>query len=73
MADANLIKAHQIMTSLSILLFPIILSWLLTKLVETSHDLTHCWEWNHICLAVCHYPRKHSKKKKARQPSKIKG
>jgi hypothetical protein len=32
------------MTYLSILLFPIILSWLLTKLVETSHDLTRCWE-----------------------------
>ncbi len=61
------------MTYLSILFLPIILSWLLTKLVETSHDLSSCWEWNHICLAVCYYPRKHRKKKKARQPSKIKG
>ncbi len=61
------------MTYLSILLFLIILSWLLTKLVETSHDLTHCWEWNHVCLAVRYYPRKHRKKKKTRGPSKIKG
>jgi hypothetical protein len=66
MVEANLNKAHQIMTYLFILLFPVILSWLLTKLVETSHDLVHCWEWNHICLTVHHYPRKHSKKKKAR-------
>jgi hypothetical protein len=72
MAEANLNKAHHIMTYLSILFLPIILSWLLTKLVETSHDLTHCWEWNHVRLVVCHYPRKHHKKKKARQPSKIK-
>ncbi len=61
------------MTYLSILLFPIILSWLLTKLMETSHDLTHHWEWNHVCLAVRYYPRKHCKKKKTRRPSKIKG
>ncbi len=54
------------MTYLSILLFPIILSWLLTKLVEASHDLMHCWEWNHVWLAVRYYPRKHRKKKKAR-------
>ncbi len=47
------------------------MSWLLTKLVEVSHDLTHWWEWNHVRLAVRHYPRKHRKKKKARQPSKI--
>jgi hypothetical protein len=73
MAEANLNKAHQIMTYLSILLFPIILSRLFTKLVETSHDLSHRWEWNHVCLAVRYYPRKHRKKKKARQPSKIKG
>ena len=66
MVEANLNKAHQIMTYLSILLFPIILSWLLTKLVETSHDLTCCWEWNHIRLMVRYYPRKHRKKKKAR-------
>jgi hypothetical protein len=39
MAEANLNKAHQIMTYLSLLLFPTILSWLLTKLVEISHDL----------------------------------
>ncbi len=61
------------MTYLSILLFPIILSWLLTKLVETSHDLSCCWEWNHVCLVVRYYPRKHHKKKKASRPSKIKG
>jgi hypothetical protein len=73
MAEANLNKAHHIMTYLSILFLPIILSWLLTKLVETSHDLSRCWEWNHICLAVHYYPKKHRKKKKARQPSKIKG
>jgi hypothetical protein len=47
--------------------------WLHTKLVETSHDLTRRWEWNHICLAVRHYPRKHRKKKKARRPSKFEG
>jgi hypothetical protein len=73
MAEANLNKAHQIMTYLFILLFPIMLSWLFTKLVETSHDLSRCWEWNHIRLAVRYYPRKHRKKKKARRPSKIKG
>ncbi len=61
------------MTYLSILFLPIILSWLLTKLVETSHDLTRHWEWNHVCLVVCHYPRKHRKKKKARRPSKFEG
>jgi hypothetical protein len=42
MAEANLNKAHHIMTYLSILFLPIILSWLLIKLVETSHDLTCC-------------------------------
>jgi hypothetical protein len=42
-------------------------------LVETSHDLTRYWEWNHVCLTVHHYPRKHHKKKKAIQPNKIKG
>jgi hypothetical protein len=73
MVEANLDKAHHIMTYLSILFLPIILSWLLTKLVETSHDLARCWEWNHVHLVVCHYPRKHRKKKKARRPSKIKG
>jgi hypothetical protein len=72
MAEADLNKAHQIMTYLSLLLFPTILSWLLTKLAEISHDLTRQWEGNHVCLAVRHYPRKHRKKKKARQPSKIK-
>ncbi len=61
------------MTYLSILLFPTILSWLFTKLVETSHDLSCCWEWNHVCLAILYYPRKHRKKKKARRPSKIEG
>jgi hypothetical protein len=39
MAEANLNKAHQIMTYHTLLLFPTILSWLLTKLVEVSHDL----------------------------------
>jgi hypothetical protein len=73
MVEANLNKAHHILTYLSLLCLPTILSWLLTKLVETSHDLAHCWEWNHVCLAVRHYPRKHRKKKKARQPSKIEG
>jgi hypothetical protein len=73
MAEANSNKAHHIMTYLSILFLPIILSWLLTKLVETSHDLTHQWEWNHVCLSVSHYPRKHRKKKKARGPSKFEG
>jgi hypothetical protein len=72
MAEADLYKAHQIMTYLSLLLFPTILSWLLAKLAEISHDLTCQWEWNHIHLAVHHYPRKHRKKKKARQPNKIK-
>jgi hypothetical protein len=73
MAEANLNKAHHIMTYLSILFLPIILSWLLTKLVETSRDLSRQWEWNHVRLAVRYYPRKHRKKKKARQPSKIEG
>jgi hypothetical protein len=73
MAEANLNKAHHIMTYLPILFLPIILSWLLTKLVETSHDLTRPWGWNHVCLTVRHYPRKHRKKKKARQPSKFEG
>jgi hypothetical protein len=73
MAEANLNKAHHIMTYLSILFLPIILSWFLTKLGETSHNLTRCWEWNHVHLVVRHYPRKHRKKKKARQPSKFEG
>jgi hypothetical protein len=71
MAEANFNKAHQIMTYLSLLLFPTILSWLLTKLAEISHNLMRRWEWNHVRLAVRHYPRKHRKKKKARRPSKI--
>jgi hypothetical protein len=33
-------KAHQVLTYLMLLFFPTILSWLLTKLVEVSHDLT---------------------------------
>ncbi len=40
--------------------------------MEVSHDLTCQWEWNHVRLAVRHHPRKHRKKKKVRQPSKIK-
>ncbi len=71
MAEANLNKAHQIMTYLTLLLFPTILSWLLFKLAEVSHDLVCQGEWNHVCLAVRHHPRKHCKKKKARRPSKI--
>jgi hypothetical protein len=70
MAEANLNKAHQVMTYLTLLLFPTIISWLLTKLVNVSHDLMRQWEWNHFWLVVCHHPRKHRKKKKARQPSK---
>ncbi len=66
MAEANLNKAHHIMTYLSILFLPIILSWLLTKSVEASHDLSHSQEWNHVHLAVRYCPRKHRKKKKAR-------
>ncbi len=72
MAEANLNKAHQIVPYLSLLLFLTILSWLLTKLAEISHDLVHRWEWNHVHLAVRPYPRKHRKKKKSRRPSKIK-
>jgi hypothetical protein len=44
MAEANLNKAHQIMTYLTLLLFPTIKSWLLTKLANVSHDLTRQWE-----------------------------
>ncbi len=73
MVEANLNKAHHIITYLSLLFLPIILSWLLTKMVETSHDLSCHWEWNHAHLAVRYYPRKHHKKKKARRPSKIEG
>jgi hypothetical protein len=39
MAEANLNKAHQVMTYLTLILFPTIMSWLLTKLVNVSHDL----------------------------------
>jgi hypothetical protein len=70
MAEANLNKAHQVMTYLMLLFFPTIMSWLFTKLVEVSHGLKRQWEWNHVCLTVHHYPRKHCKKKKTRQPSK---
>jgi hypothetical protein len=70
MAEANLNKAHQIMTYLTLLLFPTIMSWLLTKLANVSHDLMRRWEWNHFWLAVRHHPRKHRKKKKAGGPSK---
>ncbi len=58
------------MIYLTLLLFPTILSWLLTKLAKVFHDLMRQWEWNHFQLAVCHHPRKHRKKKKARWPSK---
>jgi hypothetical protein len=65
-------KAHQIMTYLTLLLFPTIMSWLLTKLANVSHDLMRQWEWNHFWLAVHHHPRKHcKKKKKARWPSNL--
>jgi hypothetical protein len=66
MAEATSNKAHQVLTYLMLLFFPTILSWLLTKLAEVSHDLTRRWEWNHMRLAVRHHPRKHHKKKKAR-------
>jgi hypothetical protein len=72
MAEANLNQAHQIMTYLTLLLFPTIMSWLLTKLANVSHDLMCQWEWNHFWLAVCHHPRKNRKKKKAGRPSKSK-
>ncbi len=72
MAEANLNKAHQIMTYLTLLLFPTIMSWLLTKLVNVSHDLMRQWEQNYFQLAVPHHPRKHCKKKKAGRPSKSK-
>ncbi len=71
-AEANYNKAHQVMIYLMIQFFPTILSWLLTKLAEVSHDLTCRWKWNHVHLVVRHHPRKHSKKKKARRPSKNK-
>jgi hypothetical protein len=71
MVEANSNKAHLVLTYLMLMFFPIILSWLLTKLAEVSHDLMRRWEWNHIHLAVHHHPRKHHKKKKAQQPSKI--
>jgi hypothetical protein len=70
-SEANLNKAHQVLTYLMLLLFPTILSWLLTKLAVVSHDLMRQWKWNHVRLAVHHHPRKHRKKKKVRQPSKI--
>jgi hypothetical protein len=66
MVQAKLNKAHQIMTYLTLLLFPTIMSWLLTKLANVSHDLMRQWEWNHFWLAFRHHPRKHRKKKKAR-------
>ncbi len=72
MAEANLKKAHQVLTYLMLLFFPTILFWLLTKSAEVSHDLTCQWERNHVRLAVRHHLRKHCKKRKARQPSKIK-
>jgi hypothetical protein len=71
MAEANLNKAHQVLTYLMLLFFPTILSWLLTKLAKVFHDLMSQWEWNHVHLAVHHHPRKHRKKKKARLPSTI--
>jgi hypothetical protein len=72
MMEAILNKAHQVLTYLMLLFFPTILCWLFTKLAEVSHGLTHQWEWNHVRLKACHYPRtKHHKKKKARQPNKI--
>jgi hypothetical protein len=54
------------MTYLILTFFPIIVSWLLTKLAEVSHDLTRCWEWSYVRLMVHHHPRKHRKKKKER-------
>jgi hypothetical protein len=66
MAEAKLNKAHQVLTYLMLMFFPIILSWLLTKLAGVSHDLMRHWEWNHVPLAIRHHPRKHRKKKTAR-------
>jgi hypothetical protein len=40
MVEANLNKAHQTMTYLTLLLFPTTMSWLLIKLAIVSHDLT---------------------------------
>ncbi len=73
MVEANLNKAHHIVTYLSSLFLPIILSWLLTKLVETSHDLTRCWEWNHVCLGVCHYPQEALQEKEGKMTKQDQG
>jgi hypothetical protein len=62
----HLNKAHQVMTYLMLLFFPTILSWLLTKLAEASHDLTRHWEWNHVCLMVHHHPRKHPQEEESK-------
>jgi hypothetical protein len=43
MAEANLNKAHQVLTYLILLFFPTILSWLLTNLAEVSHSLMRRW------------------------------
>ncbi len=72
MVETNLNKALEIMIYLTLLFLPTIMSWLLTKLAEVSHDLTRQLDRNHFWLAVHHHPRKHRKKKKARQPSKSK-
>jgi hypothetical protein len=66
MAEANLNKTHHIMTYLSILFLPIILSWLFTKLVETSHDLSCHWEWNHVRLAVRLLPQEAPQKEEGK-------
>jgi hypothetical protein len=66
-------KAHQVLTYLMLLFFPTILSWLLTKLAEVIHDLTHQWEWNHMHLVVHHHPRKHRKKKGSKTTKQDRG
>jgi hypothetical protein len=40
MAEANLNNAYHVLTYLMLMFFPIVVSWLLTKLTGVSHDLT---------------------------------
>jgi hypothetical protein len=71
MAEANLNKAHHIMTYLSILFLPIILSWLLTKLVEASHDLSCCQEWNTFTLWSVTTPGSTAKRRRQDDQSRL--
>ncbi len=70
-------KAHQIMTYLTLLLFPTIMSWLLTKLANVSHDLTQQWEWNHFGWQFVTTPGSTTRRRKqdnlARAKTKDKG